>query len=141
MTYIISYNPHRSPSFTLKVRRTMMSLLTCIKRYASHIEAIKGDAKVQDMPRISYLETKFDTIMDPDHTEQDRKYIEDDLESMGVFSLFRTHINSLCTSKRIIRNSSSGSTRSRRSSRLKPRRSTPGTNPSTSMESTRYPTT
>ena len=47
----------------------MMSLMTCIRRYATHIEAIKVDSKVQDMPRIAYLESKFDTIMDTEHLE------------------------------------------------------------------------
>ena len=46
----------RSPSFSIKIRRTLMGLYGCIRRYASHIEALKSDAKLQDMPRITYNE-------------------------------------------------------------------------------------
>lgn len=72
-----------TPSFTLQLRRLLMSLLTCIRRYATHIEALKPDARIQDMPRITYLETKFDTVLEPDEQDHDRKQIELDLETMG----------------------------------------------------------
>jgi hypothetical protein len=35
------------------------------------------------MPRISYLETKFDTVLEPESMDLDRKNIEEDLEGMG----------------------------------------------------------
>ena len=61
-----------------------MSLLSIMRRYATHIEALKADAKILDMPRISYLENKFDTVLEPENMEIDRKNIEEDMESMGV---------------------------------------------------------
>lgn len=43
-----------------------MGLLTIIRRYSTHIEALKPDAKILDIPRITYNENKFDTILDAD---------------------------------------------------------------------------
>jgi len=37
-----------------------MVLRTGIQRYAFHIDALLPDAKLTEMPRISYIEDKFD---------------------------------------------------------------------------------
>lgn len=42
----------------------MSGTLICIKRYANHIEALKPDNKVVDMPRTTWKENKFDTILE-----------------------------------------------------------------------------
>ena len=40
-----------------------MILRTCIFRYQYHIEALKPDAKVNEMPRVSYNELKFEIAL------------------------------------------------------------------------------
>jgi len=61
----------------------LMGLLLCIRRYGTHIEALKLDNKLQEMPRITLKETKFDTLLENDETNEDKKGMEMELESMG----------------------------------------------------------
>jgi GTP1/Obg family GTP-binding protein len=41
---------------TLDIRRRLMEIRSCIGRYAKHIEALRADAKISEMPRINYNE-------------------------------------------------------------------------------------
>ena len=41
-----------------------MSLRTIIKRYGEHIEAFKSDAQIVEMKRVTYIEQKFDCLLD-----------------------------------------------------------------------------
>ena len=41
-----------------------MVLRTVIIRYSKHLEALKPDAKVGDIKRVSYIEVKFDCWLD-----------------------------------------------------------------------------
>lgn len=61
----------------------MMTIRTCIGRYAAHIDAIKPDSVLQDMPRVTYLENKFDIILDPTETDLDVIWKEAELETIG----------------------------------------------------------
>ncbi|CAK83011.1 unnamed protein product (macronuclear) [Paramecium tetraurelia] len=77
------YFANLDPSFSIKIRKILSGILVCIKRYATHIEALKPDNKVVDMPRITWKENKFDTILENEEQQEDKKIIENDLESMG----------------------------------------------------------
>ena len=50
-----------------------MALLVIMRRYALHIDALKPDNKVQDMPRLTMNENKFETLLDPTEVEDDKK--------------------------------------------------------------------
>jgi len=60
------------PTFSLQMRKILMSLRSCIARYAAHIEALKPTQPVGDMPRITYNEEKFDLI--PEEKEAEEVY-------------------------------------------------------------------
>ncbi|CAD8079070.1 unnamed protein product [Paramecium primaurelia] len=77
------YFANLEPSFSIKIRKILSGTLICIKRYANHIEALKPDNKVVDMPRTTWKENKFDTILEVEEQQEDKKIIENDLESMG----------------------------------------------------------
>ena len=57
-------------SLSLEVRKLLMALRTCTTRYAFHIEAIRSDTKVADLPRITYNEEKFELTLDQAENEQ-----------------------------------------------------------------------
>ena len=63
----------RKPSLSIRVRKTLMALLVIMRRYALHIDALKPDNKVQDMPRVTMNENKFETLLDPTEVEEDKK--------------------------------------------------------------------
>ncbi|KAL4438837.1 hypothetical protein ABPG74_016557 [Tetrahymena malaccensis] len=69
--------------FAMRVRQTLMTLRTCIGRYAIHIDALKPDSQVQEMPRVTYIEKKFDCVLDPTEQEQDLIWKEAELEFIG----------------------------------------------------------
>ena len=52
-------------SLSLRIRRIMMKIRTCMSKYSLHIAALKPDSKSQDMPRMTYNELRFDITPDP----------------------------------------------------------------------------
>ncbi|KAM3127171.1 hypothetical protein pb186bvf_020726 [Paramecium bursaria] len=56
------YFEQLKPSLSIRVRKTLMALLVIMRRYALHIDALKPDNKVQDMPRVTMNENKFETL-------------------------------------------------------------------------------
>lgn len=52
-------------------------------RYAAHIDAIKPDAAVVDMIRVTYIEEKFDCLLDPTEVEADVVWKEAEIEAIG----------------------------------------------------------
>eukprot|EP00828_Plagiopyla_frontata_P008784 TRINITY_DN1444_c0_g1_i4.p1 TRINITY_DN1444_c0_g1~~TRINITY_DN1444_c0_g1_i4.p1 ORF type:complete len:1308 (+),score=255.89 TRINITY_DN1444_c0_g1_i4:1080-5003(+) len=66
-----------------QIRKLLMIIRTCIFRYQYHIEALKPDAKVTEMPRVSYNELKFEISLLPEETEQDKKLKDLELEQLG----------------------------------------------------------
>lgn len=63
---------HREPTHSIKVRRVLMGVLVCIKRYATHIEALRPDNKSQEMPKVTWKENKYDTVMEPEEIADDK---------------------------------------------------------------------
>jgi hypothetical protein len=51
-------------SLSLRVRRVLMKIRTCMSKYSSHIAGLKPDSKAQDIPRVSYNELRFDVLLD-----------------------------------------------------------------------------
>lgn len=52
-------------SFSLRLRRLLMKIRTCISKYSIHIAALKPDSKFEEMPRVTYNEIRFDIMLDP----------------------------------------------------------------------------
>lgn len=48
---------------SLEIRRRLMTIRSCIARYAKHIDAFRPDTKLQEMPRVNYNETRCDTAL------------------------------------------------------------------------------
>ena len=78
-----SYFKTLDPSFALRIRRTLMILRSCIHRYALHIEALVPNCPIMEMPRVTYDENRFDSVIDPAEAEADKKKIEEELEHLG----------------------------------------------------------
>ena len=55
----------RQPSLSLQTRSILQEILIITKRYSTHIEALKPDNKVQDLPKTTRIEDKFDTQPEP----------------------------------------------------------------------------
>lgn len=67
----------------MRVRQVLMTVRTCIGRYAVHIEAIKPDSAMQEMPRVTYIENKYDCALDPSEVDLDNVWKEAELEHIG----------------------------------------------------------
>lgn len=63
-------SPHypQKPSF-ISWRQKLMTLQTCIVRYAKHIEAIVPNCKARTMPRITRLEGISDALLTPEEED------------------------------------------------------------------------
>lgn len=61
-----------------------MTLRTCIGRYAVHIDALKADSKAPaEMIRVTYIEEKFDCLLEQSEVESDVAQKEAELEAIG----------------------------------------------------------
>ena len=67
--YLYSIICNRNVTLSAEIRKVLMILRTCIFRYQNHIEALKPEAKVGEMPRISYNELKFEIGLLPEENE------------------------------------------------------------------------
>ena len=59
----------------------MITLRSCLQRYASHIEALSD--KAPEMLRVSRADTGVSPFLAPEETEQDRLNLEQELEHLG----------------------------------------------------------
>lgn len=67
------YFKNLAPSFSLRIRKILMTLRSCILRYSIHIEALNSTCPVLEMPRVTYDEEKFDSIIEPSETDEVRR--------------------------------------------------------------------
>lgn len=67
----------------MNIRRTMMILRTCMLRYATHIEALMSTCPVIEMPRVTYDENRFDSVLETQELDDDKKRIDEELEHLG----------------------------------------------------------
>mgnify|MGYP000979653902 FL=1 len=63
-TYIL-----KEPPLSIEIREILMTLRTCMARYALHIEGLKPDSKVGDMPRVTYKEERLNMLLEPSELE------------------------------------------------------------------------
>ena len=70
----------KNKTLSIRIRRIMMKIRTCMGRYQSHILALKPDNKSTEMPRVTYNEYKFDITVE-----------NDQIEKVQTFSLFSHH--------------------------------------------------
>jgi hypothetical protein len=75
--------PHFPHKEFLLWRQKLMTIQTCIFKYAKHIEAIVPNCKARAMPRITRLEGVSDALLTPEEEEEDKKKIVEELRQLG----------------------------------------------------------
>ena len=63
-----------------------MTLRVCIHKYAKHLEALKPEAKVPEMPRVNYDEARPDTLLLLSEKEEDEKRKTKEQQALGALS-------------------------------------------------------
>ena len=64
---------------TLEWRKQLMTVYSCIQKYAKHIEAIKPDIEIKAMIRVNYDESLADCSLRAGSEEADQKLLGKEL--------------------------------------------------------------